>query len=87
MLITGAALGGHPSVFHTGSDQSSVRRELQTILAEGSNQVQIPGHQLVYPEPTHVMAPYWEEVGIAIKTAAFPENLLPTSDLSWFQLG
>jgi len=80
LLYTGAVLGRHPSIFPTGSDWSSVQRQSQTILAEGSNQVQVPGHQLLHPEPTHVMAPYWEEFGAAIKTAAFPENLLPASD-------
>lgn len=57
--------------------------QFQATLAEGSNKMQLPGHQLVHPETTHVMAPYWEEVGIAIKPAAFPEHLLPVSDLMY----
>lgn len=60
---------------------SSVERQLQTIVVEGGNKVQVPGHQLFHPKPPPDMARHQEEVSIAIKTPALFEIMLPTPGL------
>lgn len=53
----------------------------QIILAEGSNQVQVPGHWLAHPRAISIHRTTLKKDATAIKTAALSGYLLPTPGL------